>query len=244
MQLSSIHCRAQEIVQRDRADAALLDNVRIVAVRAAVAWGREALAAEQREARHLRTRAIAELIALRNQRSHGDEDRSFSESPDRGFAQALTFHGSALRPTPHQLPPSRACDAGTAPRRTMDGKVGYRLRIALHFPQKGLYGGYRKHDQCRRLRLRDHRAPAYAVEATMDLDHLYSQHQIALISTSITASAIDHHRHLDRTADIAGQILRYQGACGAEAAKSWHVGRKQHLIPRVPTPAKAVGASL
>lgn len=87
MQLSSIHCRAQEIVQRDRADAALLDNVRTVAARAAVAWGREALAAEQREARHLRTLAIRELMALQNQRVLGDEDGSFSENPDRGFAQ-------------------------------------------------------------------------------------------------------------------------------------------------------------
>jgi hypothetical protein len=87
MQLTSSHCRAQEIIQRDRAKSALLGNVRIVAERAAVAWGREALIAEQREARHLRTRAIGELIALRNQGSEGFEDRAFSENPDRGIAQ-------------------------------------------------------------------------------------------------------------------------------------------------------------
>jgi len=86
MQLSSIHCRTQETVQRDRAESAQLDNVRIVAERAATAWGLEAIAAEKREARHLRVLAIAELAAAHARESRGDEDPSFSENPDRGLA--------------------------------------------------------------------------------------------------------------------------------------------------------------
>jgi hypothetical protein len=87
MHLSSIHCRTQEAMQRERASAAMLDNVRSVAERAAVAWGREAKAAEQREARQVRARAIAELAAVQNQRFQSVEDSLFSENPDRGFAQ-------------------------------------------------------------------------------------------------------------------------------------------------------------
>jgi len=86
MQLSSVLCRTQEAVQRNRADTALLENVRIVAERAAIAWGREAVAAEQREARQIRARAMVELTALQKRRCQDDEDRSFSENPDRGFA--------------------------------------------------------------------------------------------------------------------------------------------------------------
>ena len=86
MQLTSIHCRTQEMVQRDRAEAAQLDNVRVVAERAAIAWGLEAIAAEKREARHLRALAIAEIAAAKARESQDDEDPSFSENPDRGLA--------------------------------------------------------------------------------------------------------------------------------------------------------------
>lgn len=86
MQLTSALCRAQEAFQRDRANSAQLDNVRIVAEKAAIAWAREAVAAERREARQARTRAIAEIAALQKQRSDDEDDRSFSENPDRGFA--------------------------------------------------------------------------------------------------------------------------------------------------------------
>jgi len=44
-------CRSQEAFHRGRADEASLENVRIVAVTAANAWGEEALLAERREAR-------------------------------------------------------------------------------------------------------------------------------------------------------------------------------------------------
>jgi hypothetical protein len=84
MQLTSIHCRTQEIVQRDRANSASLDNVRIIAERAAAAWGCEALLAEKREARHLRAAALA---AKRDLANSDREESPFSENPGRGFAR-------------------------------------------------------------------------------------------------------------------------------------------------------------
>lgn len=87
MELSSNMCRAQEAAQRVRAASAPLENVRIVAERAANAWGQEAIEAERREARRARTRAVAELALLEKQRSNDDE-QEFSENPDRGLAQS------------------------------------------------------------------------------------------------------------------------------------------------------------
>ena len=82
---SSTLCRAQEAFHRDRAAGALLENVRIVAGNAAVAWGLEARSAEKREARHLKTRATAEIMAARKQQAGDERVRLFSENPDRGF---------------------------------------------------------------------------------------------------------------------------------------------------------------
>lgn len=56
MELSSTLCRVQETYQRDRAASAKLENVRLVADRAAKAWEVEALAAEERDARREKTR--------------------------------------------------------------------------------------------------------------------------------------------------------------------------------------------
>jgi len=75
----------QETVQRDRAASAILGNIRLVAEKAAKAWGAVALAAEQREARRDRTRIIADMAALQNEPVPDEEDRSLSENPDRGF---------------------------------------------------------------------------------------------------------------------------------------------------------------
>ncbi|MFA7584867.1 MAG: hypothetical protein WCY11_01535 [Novosphingobium sp.] len=86
MELTSDQCRAQEAIQWGRAQSEPLENVRIVALRAAIAWGHEATAAEQREARKRRTRAIAEIMQVQQQRSDDHDIRSFSENPDRGFA--------------------------------------------------------------------------------------------------------------------------------------------------------------
>lgn len=82
---SSTLCRAQEARQRDRAAGTLLNNVRIVAERAATIWGQEALAAERREARYERTRAIARTTSLKKHPAREEEDRLLSENPDRGF---------------------------------------------------------------------------------------------------------------------------------------------------------------
>lgn len=79
---SSVLCRAQEAHHLGRAATASLDNVRVIATRAALAWGQEALCAELREARHSRTRRIA---SLRTRQSRADHDRLLSENPDRGF---------------------------------------------------------------------------------------------------------------------------------------------------------------
>jgi len=84
MELSSTFCRMQENVQRDRATNAKLQNVRLVAGKAAKAWDAVALAAEQREARRERTRIIADIKAFQNQPA-AIEDRLLSENPDRGF---------------------------------------------------------------------------------------------------------------------------------------------------------------
>ena len=60
---SATLCRAQEAFHRDRAAGTPLENVRAIASAAALAWGQEAVAAERREARGVRTRAIAEARA-------------------------------------------------------------------------------------------------------------------------------------------------------------------------------------
>lgn len=86
MELTSSHCLAQEAAQRERAAETSLENVRIVAERAAIAWKLEAIAARQREARHARTRAISEMESLKKRRKK-QEDLIFSENPDRGMAQ-------------------------------------------------------------------------------------------------------------------------------------------------------------
>ncbi|MET1085457.1 MAG: hypothetical protein ABWY12_20840 [Burkholderiales bacterium] len=79
-------CREQESLQRDRAASASLQNVRIVAERAASAWCIEAVAAEKREARHERTRLNAAqqhdeaTIADASQRSDEDDQRDLSKA--------------------------------------------------------------------------------------------------------------------------------------------------------------------
>ena len=50
---SSTLCRAQEAHQKSVADGATLENVRVVALRAAAVWGQEAVAAEKRESRRV-----------------------------------------------------------------------------------------------------------------------------------------------------------------------------------------------
>ncbi|MGF7152253.1 hypothetical protein FHS96_005924 [Sphingomonas zeicaulis] len=82
---SSILCRAQEKLQRNRAAATPLANIRSVAEKAAAAWNLEAVQAEKREQRQDRTRIIALELADTKREQREQRDRSFSENPDRGF---------------------------------------------------------------------------------------------------------------------------------------------------------------
>lgn len=85
---SSTLCRTQEEFHRARAAETTLDNVRAIATTAADAWGQEAAAAEKREARGLRTRAIAELMAVQKLEAAADAEMVLSENPDHGFEEA------------------------------------------------------------------------------------------------------------------------------------------------------------
>ncbi len=81
---SSTLCRSQEEFHRERAASTSLENVRAISAGAAAAWGLEAILAEKREARGARTRAITDLMAVRNL-SAREAERQFSENPDREF---------------------------------------------------------------------------------------------------------------------------------------------------------------
>lgn len=84
MAVSSILCRTQEALQLERAANASLDNVRVLAMTAATAWGREAALAERIEQNRRVSHAKAASCQARK-----DDDlsqlRHFSENPDRGF---------------------------------------------------------------------------------------------------------------------------------------------------------------
>lgn len=82
---SAILCREQETIQRQRAAAASLENVRLIAERAAAAWSLEAQAADDREARHKRVLAIRAASAAQAAPFPDQPDRCVSENPDRGF---------------------------------------------------------------------------------------------------------------------------------------------------------------
>jgi hypothetical protein len=58
MSISSVLCRTQEALQTERAANASLDNVRIQALRAATAWGREADLAERVEQKQAARRSV------------------------------------------------------------------------------------------------------------------------------------------------------------------------------------------
>lgn len=60
---SAALCRSQEALHRGRASEAQLENVRAIATVAANAWRQEALLAESREARQVRTARLREAAA-------------------------------------------------------------------------------------------------------------------------------------------------------------------------------------
>ncbi|MET0365942.1 MAG: hypothetical protein ABW169_14960 [Sphingobium sp.] len=84
--LTSLFCRTQEALQRDRAASAVLENVRLIATQAAVAWGHEAALAQKREDK------VDERASLpaAGSRSEALEDSFFSENPDRGRTDSLS----------------------------------------------------------------------------------------------------------------------------------------------------------
>jgi len=82
---SSTLCRTQEEYHRERAASTTLENVRAIAAGAAAAWGLEAVAAEKREARGVRTRAAADLLAAEKAEAAAAREYGFSENPDRAF---------------------------------------------------------------------------------------------------------------------------------------------------------------
>ena len=82
---SSTLCRTQEEFHRARAASTTLENVRAIATSAAAAWGLEAVAAEKREARGAKTRAVAELIAAEKAEAAAARERGSGENPDCGF---------------------------------------------------------------------------------------------------------------------------------------------------------------
>jgi len=87
MNPSAEACRAQVAIELARAADSPLANVRSIAERSAVAWGKQALFAEARERRRENTRLTAlRLITPKDFRDAG-AIRTPSENPDRGVAQ-------------------------------------------------------------------------------------------------------------------------------------------------------------
>ena len=84
---SSTLCRTQEEFHRERAASTTLENVRTIATSAAAAWGLEAVAAEKREARGLRTRATAALLAAEKAEAEAAREDE-SVDPGTAFQQA------------------------------------------------------------------------------------------------------------------------------------------------------------
>jgi len=81
MATTSTFCRAQEALQRERAANTSLENVRMIATTAAIAWGREADLAEQRETK----RSFDKSLPCPGSTSEELEDLFFNENPDRGL---------------------------------------------------------------------------------------------------------------------------------------------------------------
>jgi hypothetical protein len=79
---TSAFCLAQEVLQRERAADADLENVRIVATLAAAAWAEQAVLALRHEAKLDRDDALPAAGSV----SEAIEDRLYDESSDRGSA--------------------------------------------------------------------------------------------------------------------------------------------------------------
>ncbi|MCP3733056.1 hypothetical protein M9978_21855 [Sphingomonas sp. MG17] len=87
MKPTAITCRAQQAHHLALAAAAVLPNVRGIATLAAAAWGKEALDADKRDTRAaLRKQGVEEAALALRLELPAQDDRRFSENPDRGFA--------------------------------------------------------------------------------------------------------------------------------------------------------------
>jgi hypothetical protein len=74
---TSAFCLAQETVQRERAASAGLENVRMIATKAAAAWAREAEVALKRESKTGREDALPAAASL----SEKSDDLAFQVGP-------------------------------------------------------------------------------------------------------------------------------------------------------------------
>lgn len=74
----------------------------------------------------------------------------------------------------------------------------------------------------------------------MDLNHLYSQHQIALMKAGAAESLTDRRQYLHSASDIARQIGSYQLAQGARASVTWC---KAHLHSLWPVAVASAGGT-
>ena len=88
MKPSSTLCRTQEARQHALAAGTNLANVKAIAMMAAAAWAKEALIADKREQRLTLSRPVAAPSAGTGIEPPRPYDHSFSENPDRGFADA------------------------------------------------------------------------------------------------------------------------------------------------------------
>jgi hypothetical protein len=87
MKPAAITCRAQQAHHLALAASATLPNVRNIATLAAAAWAKEALDADKRDLRTaLRKQEIDRAALSQRPDLPREDDRRFSENPDRGFA--------------------------------------------------------------------------------------------------------------------------------------------------------------
>jgi hypothetical protein len=61
----------------------------------------------------------------------------------------------------------------------------------------------------------------------MDLNHLYSQHQLSLMRAVATSSHQAHTKHLAAAGAFANRIRNYQVSIGAAASAGWLRSREK-----------------
>ena len=96
MRPSADLCRIQEAFQRRRAENAPLGNVRMIAEKAAAAWGVEARFAEGREDRQAQLRLIGAGQPEQERLACEQLDRGINENPDRDRPAPATAQLRAL----------------------------------------------------------------------------------------------------------------------------------------------------